>query len=973
MGVSVETTAVPLAMKSSSLGHLANGAFELNLHHHHHHHVSFADRPKVVEMAADEEAAETQQEAVAVAASDERGSDRKQENNDDEDGKRDEEEEEEDEEEEEENEYVLPRDIITWGVDQRDVRTADEWIPRRSEMVRLTGRHPFNSEPPLSVLMRHGFITPASLHYVRNHGPVPRASWDDWRISITGLVRKPLTLNMEDIAGGRRFKHREIPVTLVCAGNRRKEENAVAQSIGFNWGPAGISTSLWRGVRLCDVLREAAPMLRRRRGGAARFVCFEGADSLTKCNGGGYGTCITIERAMDESSDILLAFMQNGEKLRPDHGYPVRAIVPGMIGGRMVKWLTKITITEEPSTNYYHNYDNKVFPSHVDSEVANAEGWWTRPEYVITELNINSVITTPAHGEVVPINPGTMYTIGGYAYSGGGRTITRVEITLDDGLTWLQCDITRPEKPTKYGKHWCWIFWQVDVEVVELLQAREVAVRAWDESLNTQPKDLIWNLMGMMNNCWFRVKTHPCRAKLGGVALAFEHPTQPGNQSGGWMVKKKDGQDGGAGGGAGTASSSGGGSGGLVKSASSPFLQQKATRAITMAEVRRHNKAESPWIIVHNAVYDCTAFLKDHPGGADSILINAGDDCTEEFDAIHSSKAKALLEDFRIGELVLGGSNWSSSADTSPESSIHGGTRVLAALSLGTIQESTPPSPKTPTTTTIFGKKPVALANPKQAITCRLVHTERLGSDLRKLRFALPSSDQVLGLPTGKHVFISAKVAGKLAMRAYTPLSADDDEDCVGHFELLIRVYFAGVHPKFPAGGVMSQHLDLLKPGDTVAVKGPLGHIHYQARGNFSISGKQMKFRQLALLAGGTGITPIYALLKAILRDPEDRTETWLVYANRREEDIMLREELDKWEKEHPEKLHVWYVLSGQPPSEWRYSVGYVTEEIVKQHLPKGDSDATAAFMCGPLPMIEFACLPNLAKHGYSKELCFQF
>ena len=79
--------------------------------------------------------------------------------------------------------------------------------------------------------------------------------------------------------------------------------------------------------------------------------------------------------------------------------------------------------------------------------------------------------------------------------AGGGRKVTRVEVTLDGGETWQVCSVERPEKANKYGKYWCWCFWSLEVEVLDLLGAKEIAVRAWDEALNTQPEKLIWNLM----------------------------------------------------------------------------------------------------------------------------------------------------------------------------------------------------------------------------------------------------------------------------------------------------------------------------------------------------------------------------------------------------------------------------------------------------------------------------------------------
>ncbi len=120
-----------------------------------------------------------------------------------------------------------------------------------------------------------GYFIPTSLHYVRNHGYVPRTTWDEWRLEITGLVKRPTIFTMQQIL--ELFPPRELPLTLVCAGNRRKEVNMVKQSIGFNWGPSAISTSVWQGARLCDVLRHCG-ILSKKKG--ARYVSFEGGEIL---------------------------------------------------------------------------------------------------------------------------------------------------------------------------------------------------------------------------------------------------------------------------------------------------------------------------------------------------------------------------------------------------------------------------------------------------------------------------------------------------------------------------------------------------------------------------------------------------------------------------------------------------------------------------------------------------------------------
>lgn len=434
-------------------------------------------------------------------------------------------------------------------------------------------------------------------------------------------------------------------------------------------------------------------------------------------------------------------------------------------------------------------------------------------------------------------------------------------------------------------------------------------------------------MQGMMNNCWFRVKTNVCKPHKSEIGIAFEHPTQPGNQSGGWMAKERH------------LEKSSDSNPTLKKSVSSPFMNT-SSKMFSKSEVKKHCTPDSAWIIVHGQVYDCTRFLKDHPGGTDSILINAGTDCTEEFDAIHSDKAKKMLEDYRIGELMTTGYNTSS--DSSPNNSVHGNSETTY---LAPIKEVTP-------------LRSVAL-NPREKIPCKLVSKTSLSHDVRLFRFALPSEDQLLGLPVGKHIFLCATIEEKLCMRAYTPSSTVDE---VGYFDLVVKIYLKGVHPKFPNGGLMSQHLDSLPIGFVLDVKGPLGHIEYTGKGNFMVHGKPKFAKRLAMLAGGTGITPIYQVAQAILKDPEDRTEMHVVYANRTEDDILLREELDAWAKSD-ERFKVWYVVE-QKREGWEYSVGFITESIMREHVPPASHD-TLALTCGPPPMIQFAVQPNLEKLGY--------
>lgn len=423
----------------------------------------------------------------------------------------------------------------------------------------------------------------------------------------------------------------------------------------------------------------------------------------------------------------------------------------------------------------------------------------------------------------------------------------------------------------------------------------------------------------MMNNCWFKVKTNMYKPENKGeiFGIMFEHPTQPGNQSGGWMVKEKE---------QAFQKSSNSDPTKKINVSSSLNTNSSSTtssKMFTISEVKKHNNSDSAWIIIDGHVYDCTHYLKDHPGGADSILINAGTDCTEEFQAIHSDKAKKMLDDYLIGELVTTDGN---------------GTSEVIVTQIPTN---------------------VALTNPREKIPCKLVSKTSISHNVRIFRFALPYEDQPLGLPVGKHLFLCDTIEDKLCMRAFTPTSSVDDK---GYFDLLVKIYFKGVHPKFPNGGIMSQHLDSLPIGSVLDIKGPLGHIEYTGKGNFLVRGKHKFAKKLAMLAGGTGITPIYQVIQAIVKDPEDLTEMHVVYGNQSEDDILLREELDAWAEKY-ERFKVWYVVQESKREDWEYSVGFISESILKKHVPDASED-TVAFACGPPPMIH-GVQSHLEKLGY--------
>lgn len=204
-------------------------------------------------------------------------------------------------------------------------------------------------------------------------------------------------------------------------------------------------------------------------------------------------------------------------------------------------------------------------------------------------------------------------------------------------------------------------------------------------------------------------------------------------------------------------------------------------------------------------------------------------------------------------------------------------------------------------------------------------------------------------------------------MRAYTPTSSDDD---LGHFDLVVKIYRANEHPKFPEGGRMSQYLDRLKIGDTIDVKGPVGHFTYLGNGDYIKNRHRGHIKRFTMIAGGTGITPMYQVIKSILKNATDRTEIKLLYANRSEDDILLREELDTLSCQH-RGFDIWYTLDC-PPKKWGYSSGFINREMLELSTFSASQDGLV-LLCGPKPMLEYACKPNLEKMGWTKDQMVEF
>jgi cytochrome-b5 reductase len=266
----------------------------------------------------------------------------------------------------------------------------------------------------------------------------------------------------------------------------------------------------------------------------------------------------------------------------------------------------------------------------------------------------------------------------------------------------------------------------------------------------------------------------------------------------------------------------------------------------------------------------------------------------------------------------------------------------------------------------------ISLKNPDIKYQFPLAHKENISHDTRRFRFQLPSFKHVLGLPIGQHIYLTAQINGELVKRPYTPTTSDDNQ---GYFDLVIKIY---------PNGKMTQYLDKLSLGHTVDVSGPAGNLVYKDNGLFDVRTRKPEpyvtrhVRQLGLIAGGSGITPMYQILNEILKEqtpivPGERLDMkiWLLFANQTEQDILLREELELLAASNSDRFKLWYTVDRES-EDWKYSKGFINDTMIKEHMPP-PSDDVLICICGPPPMIKFACLPNLDKLGYTENMRYTF
>ena len=341
-----------------------------------------------------------------------------------------------------------------------------------------------NAGPPLSQLARE-FVTPTHLFFVRNHTQIPHLQLDSYRLGVSGMVTRELSLSLAQIKND--FASHTLTATLQCAGNRRKELVSYKPiDDQLAWDIEAIGTATWTGIRLGDLLCAAGVS-----SADAEHVAFLGLDTMLRDGEReAFGSSIPLEKAL--CCEVLLAYAMNGEDLPLAHGCPLRVIVPGYIGARSVKWLSDIRVQQEPSDNHYQQVGYKLFPPHINMyNVDYSDGMQ------LTKLPVNSVIVRPQDRSLLPAGK---IVVEGYAMSDGEHEITWISVSADGGETWQRAEfINEPQL-------WTWQLWRAEFDLPP--GTHELVVRAWDSAANSQPETIasVWNFKGYVNNAWHRVK-----------------------------------------------------------------------------------------------------------------------------------------------------------------------------------------------------------------------------------------------------------------------------------------------------------------------------------------------------------------------------------------------------------------------------------------------------------------------------------
>jgi DMSO/TMAO reductase YedYZ molybdopterin-dependent catalytic subunit len=338
---------------------------------------------------------------------------------------------------------------------------------RRSTPTGLVIRQkePPNLEMPFDQL--DSFLTPTELFYIRSHFPTPRIDAADYRLRIDGAVRNPFTLRYEEL---RRMPTETRIATLECAGNGRVF--LVPQVRGAQWQLGAVGNAEWTGVPLRTLIDRAELE------DTACEIVLEGADRGIPAEEpkppGPISYACSVPREKAAQPEVLIAYQMNGRDLSGDHGYPVRAIVPGHYGMASVKWLTRITAVLEPFQGYWQTSDYAYWDAFDGRPVR-------RP---LAEIQVKSAIARPRVYET--LSPDRECTVFGAAWA-GETAVTEIAVSVDGGQVWTPAQFLDPVR------RYSWRRWRFDWLTPTKSGKYTLLARAKDAQGHVQPLEHDWN------------------------------------------------------------------------------------------------------------------------------------------------------------------------------------------------------------------------------------------------------------------------------------------------------------------------------------------------------------------------------------------------------------------------------------------------------------------------------------------------
>jgi DMSO/TMAO reductase YedYZ molybdopterin-dependent catalytic subunit len=339
--------------------------------------------------------------------------------------------------------------MCTYSLTDR-TRGEEVWLESR----KMVTTSPENSETPLESI--HGWVTPNSLFFVRNHFETPAIDLPSWRLRIEGCVNHPVELSWEQLIA---LPQRSVFATVECAGNGRSFLQTRVP--GVQWGAGAIGHAEWTGVPLCRVLEEAGVRP------DALEVLFEGCDRGTESDHPEmmyFARSLPLDKALDR--DTLLATRMNGELLSPSHGFPLRLFVPGWYGVASVKWLRRIEVLDRSFHGYYQSIKYTV-------QRQTPRG---QEMVIVGPMAVKSELIRPAAGTEMGIGTNRLF---GVAWA-GEEAVGRVEVSTDGGRSWNPADLIGTCTP------YCWTMWEYLWEVAKPGDY-ELLTRALSESGRVQP------------------------------------------------------------------------------------------------------------------------------------------------------------------------------------------------------------------------------------------------------------------------------------------------------------------------------------------------------------------------------------------------------------------------------------------------------------------------------------------------------